>query len=197
MDFYKNWQSRVFSTGNRSKISRFMIVLPFCLLTLLESGFKNKFDDPGNEIVLRLEPGPENPRNSEGDFSNSFNYKNIGLYVRTDFTLGHTIYNYARGTLIGQFQGDNGLSKDLLRSWQKQGDVTNIPAFVYADQQVRNKLYRGGAGNTMFYEKGDYLAIRELTLTYDLPKALLKRAKISGLRLNVTGHNLLKGSFNF
>ena len=119
-----------------------------------------------------------------------FNYKNIGLYVRTDFTLGHTIYNYARGTLIGQFQGDNGLSKDLLRSWQKQGDVTNIPAFVYADQQVRNKLYRGGAGNTMFYEKGDYLAIRELTLTYDLPKALLKRAKISGLRLNVTGHNL-------
>ena len=125
-----------------------------------------------------------------GGFSNSFNYKNIGLYVRTDFTLGHTIYNYARGTLIGQFQGDNGLSKDLLRSWQKQGDVTDIPAFVYADQQVRNKLYRGGAGNTMFYEKGDYLAIRELTLTYDLPKTLLKRAKISGLRLNVTGHNL-------
>jgi TonB-linked SusC/RagA family outer membrane protein len=125
-----------------------------------------------------------------GGFSNSFNYKNIGLYVRTDFTLGHTIYNYARGTLIGQFQGDNGLSKDLLRSWQKQGDVTDIPAFVYADQQVRNKLYRGGGGNTMFYEKGDYLAIRELTLTYDLPKTLLKRAKISGLRLNVTGHNL-------
>lgn len=125
-----------------------------------------------------------------GGFSNSFNYKNIGLYIRTDFTLGHTIYNYTRGTLIGQFQGDNGLSKDLLRSWQKQGDVTDIPAFVYADQQVRNKLYRGGGGNTMFYEKGDYLAIRELTLTYDLPKTLLKRAKISGLRLNVTGHNL-------
>lgn len=125
-----------------------------------------------------------------GGFSNSFNYKNIGLYIRTDFTRGQTIYNYTNLTLIAQLQGDNGLSKDVLKSWQKQGDVTDIPAFVYADQQVRNKLYRGAVGNTKFYEKGDYLAIRELTLTYDLPKALLKRAKISGLRLNVTGHNL-------
>lgn len=125
-----------------------------------------------------------------GGFSNSFNYKNIGLYIRTDFTTGQTIYNYTNLTLIAQLQGDNGLSTDVLKSWQKQGDVTDIPAFVYADQQVRNKLYRGAVGNTKFYEKGDYLAIRELTLTYDLPKALLKRAKISGLRLNVTGHNL-------
>lgn len=125
-----------------------------------------------------------------GGFSNSFNYKNIGLYIRTDFTTGQTIYNYTNLTLIAQLQGDNGLSADVLKSWQKQGDVTDIPAFVYADQQVRNKLYRGAVGNTKFYEKGDYLAIRELTLTYDLPKNLLKRAKISGLRLNVTGHNL-------
>jgi len=125
-----------------------------------------------------------------GGFSNSFRYKNLGLYIRTDFTTGQTIYNYTRLSLIAQLQGDNGLSKEVLRSWQKQGDVTDIPQFVYADQQVRNKLFRNGGGNTEFYERGDYLAIRELTLTYDLPKALLQRVKISGLRLNVTGHNL-------
>lgn len=125
-----------------------------------------------------------------GGFSNSFRYKNFGLYIRTDFTTGQTIYNYTRLTLIAQLQGDNGLSKEVLKSWQKQGDVTDIPAFVYADQQVRNKLYRGAVGNTQFYEKGDYLAIRELTLSYDLPKTLLQRVKISGLKLNVTGHNL-------
>ena len=125
-----------------------------------------------------------------GGFSNSFSYKNFGLYIRTDFTRGHTIYNYTNLSLIAQLQGDNGLSKEVLKSWQKQGDVTDIPAFVYADQQVRNKLFRGAVGNTRFYEKGDYLAIRELTLTYDLPKTLLQRAKISSVRLNITGHNL-------
>ncbi len=125
-----------------------------------------------------------------GGFSNSFSYKNMGLYIRTDFTAGQTIYNYTNLTLIAQLQGDNGLSRELLKSWQKPGDVSELPVFVYADQQVRNKLYRGAAGTNRFYEKGDFLAIRELTFTYDVPKALLQKAKISSLRFNVTGHNL-------
>ncbi|WP_276346850.1 TonB-dependent receptor [Daejeonella sp. JGW-45] len=125
-----------------------------------------------------------------GGFSNSFSYKNMGLYIRTDFTAGQTIFNYTNLTMIAQLQGDNGLSKELLQSWQKPGDVSELPVFVYADQQVRNKLYRGAAGTTRFYEKGDFLAIRELTFTYDVPKALLQKAKISALRFNVTGHNL-------
>lgn len=125
-----------------------------------------------------------------GGFSNSFSYKNMGLYIRTDFTAGQTIFNYTNLTMIAQLQGDNGLSRELLQSWQKPGDVSELPVFVYADQQVRNKLYRGAAGTTRFYEKGDFLAIRELTFTYDVPKALLQKAKISALRFNVTGHNL-------
>lgn len=125
-----------------------------------------------------------------GGFSNYLTYKNFSLVVRTDFTVGQTIYNYTYASLIGQYQGDNGLSKDLLRSWEKPGDVTDIQQFVYADQQVRNKYYRGGAGNSKFYEKGDFLALREVTLSYDLPKSLLSKVKISGLRINVTGNNL-------
>lgn len=125
-----------------------------------------------------------------GGFSNSFSYKNMGLYIRTDFTAGQTVYNYTNLTMIAQLQGDNGLSRELLQSWQKPGDVSDLPVFVYADQQVRNKLYRNAAGTTRFYEKGDFLAIRELTFTYDVPKALLQKAKISALRFNVTGHNL-------
>lgn len=125
-----------------------------------------------------------------GGISNYFTYKNLSLSVRGDFTLGHTIYDYTRLTLIAQLQGDNGLSKELLTSWEKQGDVTNIPQFVYADQQVKNRMYRNGIGNSMFYEKGDYFSIREITLAYDLPKNILNRINISGVRVNMTGHNL-------
>ena len=113
MDFYKNWQSRVFSTGNRSKISRFMIVLPFCLLTLLESGFKNKFDDPGNEIVLRLEPGPENPRNSEGDFITLKDGRIMFVYSRYFGTNGG---DHSPAYLAARFSNDGGktwTSEDL------------------------------------------------------------------------------------
>jgi TonB-linked SusC/RagA family outer membrane protein len=125
-----------------------------------------------------------------GGFSSLISYKNLSLNVRTDFTLGQTILNYTRLTLIGQLQGDNALGSELLRSWRKQGDITDIPQFVYADQQVKNRMYRGGLGNTFYYEKGDFLALRELTLSYDLPKELLQKVKIAGLRVNVTGNNL-------
>lgn len=113
MDFYKNWQSRVFSTGNRSKISGFMIVLLFCLLTLLESGFKNKFDDPGKEIVLRLEPGPENPRNSEGDFITLKDGRIMFVYSRYFGTNGG---DHSPAYLAARFSNDGGktwTSEDL------------------------------------------------------------------------------------
>jgi Neuraminidase (sialidase) len=113
MDFYKNWQSKVFSTGNRSKISGFMIVLPFCLLTLLESGFKNKIDDPGKEIVLRLEPGPENPRNSEGDFITLKDGRIMFVYSRY---FGANGGDHSPAYLAARFSNDGGktwTSEDL------------------------------------------------------------------------------------
>lgn len=122
-----------------------------------------------------------------GGFTNSFAYKNIGLTVRMDYTTGHTIYNYTEATSVGQFQGENGLSTALLRSWQKQGDVTDIPRVYWADQQARSNIFRG---NSYYYEKGDYLALREVTLSYALPESIVKPLKISQLRFNVTGSNL-------
>ncbi|MEX2233903.1 MAG: TonB-dependent receptor [Cyclobacteriaceae bacterium] len=126
----------------------------------------------------------------QGGFSSSFSYKNLSLIVRTDYTVGHTIYNYTRLSMIAQLQGDNGLSSEVLRSWENQGDVTDIPQFVYADQQVRNKLYRNVTSNDMFYERGDFLALREVTLAYNLPMSLMQKVKIARARINVTGHNL-------
>ena len=103
-------------------------------------------DADGNNIINSRDMvyvGNQYPK-ATGGFSNAFSYKNLSLMVRMDYTLGQTIYNYVYGTLIGQFQGDNGLSKDLLRSWQKQGDVTDIPRFYWADQQASNNIYRDG-----------------------------------------------------
>ncbi|WGQ10604.1 TonB-dependent receptor [Pedobacter gandavensis] len=122
-----------------------------------------------------------------GGFTNTFNYKNFGLLVRFDYTAGHVIYNYTEAASVGQFQGENGLSSTVLRSWQKQGDVTDIPRFYWADQQARSNIFRG---NSYYYEKGDYLALREVTLSYVLPQAILNKLKIGQLRLNLSGSNL-------
>ncbi|ACU05770.1 SusC/RagA family TonB-linked outer membrane protein [Pedobacter heparinus] len=122
-----------------------------------------------------------------GGMASTMTYRNFDLYVRMDYTTGHTIYNYTRAMMIGQFVGENGFVSDVLRSWQTQGQQTDIPRIYWADQQAQNNLFRG---NSAYYEAGDFLALREVTLSYNFSPEFLKKIKIANLRLNATGSNL-------
>jgi TonB-linked SusC/RagA family outer membrane protein len=120
-----------------------------------------------------------------GGFSNYFTYKNFNLNIRTDFTLGHTIYNYARVVADGQLQGDLMPTKDYIdKSWKQQGDVTDVPRYLFQNSQ--GNISR----NSTYYEKGDFLCIREVSIGYTFPSAILKRIKVNGLRVHLTGNNL-------
>ena len=132
-----------------------------------------------------------------GGFSTTAAYKGLGLYARFDYTTGHTIYNYVRANMNGQFVGDVNATTDVLRSWIAQGDETDIPRYYWADQAAQANYWRGdprslsnGAGSSMNYERGDYLALREITLSYTAPAAWLEAIGIESLRFNVTGSNL-------
>lgn len=120
-----------------------------------------------------------------GGISNTLNYKRFGFTVRMDYMTGHTIYNYVRATTSAQLAGDLGLSSYAGQSWMQPGDVTDIPKLYYGDWQ-----YNIGRGVSTMYEKGDYLALREVTLSYELPIELLQRIRMKGLRVNVSGQNL-------
>lgn len=122
-----------------------------------------------------------------GGFNTTVSYKNFSFTARTDFAIGHTIYNYTRAQYIGQFQGDINIVDEVKSSWQQQGDVTNIPRYYWADQTVRSNIFRG---NSQYYEKGDYLALRELTFSYTLPASLAGRIGMSNARFYATGSNL-------
>lgn len=190
-DFYAYKHLRVFATDEEAANAPVDTNVPQPDKTKF-GGDVDFLDADGNNIIDSRDMvyvGNQFPT-ATGGFSSSMRYKGLSLNVRMDYTLGHSIYNYTYGTLLGQFQGDNGLSKDLLRSWQKQGDVTDIPRFYWADQQASNNLYRGGNATSFLYEKGDFLALREVTLSYSVPKPLVEKVKLTAVSLNVTGHNL-------
>lgn len=136
-----------------------------------------------------------------GGFNFDVAYKGFALNVRTDYSLGATIYNESRARFIGQFQGNYGLLTESLQSWQKEGDITDVPRYRWADQTNQNNLFRSEAsgaayntnmfqGNSRYYESGDFLCLREITLAYTLPKSFLEKVKLSSARLFVTGNNL-------
>lgn len=122
-----------------------------------------------------------------GGLSNSLAFKGAELYVRMDYTAGHTIYNETRARLLGQFSGQMNFSTEALQSWQKQGDVTEVPRIYWADQNVQSNLWRG---NSRYYEQGDFLALREITLSYYLPSSVISKIKLNNVRVYVSGSNL-------
>ncbi len=136
-----------------------------------------------------------------GGFNFDVNYKGLSLTVRTDYSLGATIYNEARARFVGQFQGNYGLLAESLQSWQNEGDITNVPRYRWADQTNQNNLFRSEAsgagyntnmfqGNSRYYESGDYLCIREITVSYTIPKSIIDKVKLASVRVYLTGSNL-------
>lgn len=122
-----------------------------------------------------------------GGFSNTLSFKNFNLGIRLDYATGHTIYNWSRAEQLAQYGAFGNVIDEVLHSWQKQGDITDVPRYYWADQQGQMNIARG---NSRYYEKGDYLALREVTLSYNLPAKLLQKVKINSSRIYVTGNNL-------
>lgn len=120
-----------------------------------------------------------------GGFTNTIEYKNLFLTIRTDFTGGHTIYNYPRVFADGQLQTDALPTKEFLaKSWKKQGDITMVPRYIWGNQQQNLRPHSAN------YEKADFLCLREITLGYTISPTLLKKIGFKSVRLNITGNNL-------
>ena len=133
-----------------------------------------------------------------GGFSTTFGYKGLSLYARFDYALGHTIYNDLAARSMGQYQGAFNIITDVKKTWSEENPNSDLPKFYYADQLSKKNITRsnnaGTAANnnsSRFYEKGDYLALREITLSYDLPRKWVNKAYMQDASVYVTGQNLL------
>jgi hypothetical protein len=129
-----------------------------------------------------------------GGISNYINYKNFTLGIRMDYTLGHTKYDWSRALILAEYGTRSGLTADVYNSWQAPGDDAQYPQIYWADQQTQRNIARTqgdiNGGNSIFYQSGSFLALRELTLSYSFPIDKIQKIGLSNLSLNVTGNNL-------
>jgi TonB-linked SusC/RagA family outer membrane protein len=144
---------------------------------------RNDTIDSRDQVYL----GNVNPKYT-GGFSLSASYKGLSLYTRFEFAIGHTIYNDLVARTLGNYQGTFNYI-----DWQKKGfsgdnSMSDIPKVYYADQvgapagkknytRANNANGVLNGNNSRFYEKGDYLACREITLSYEFTKTLLSKTK--------------------
>ncbi len=134
-----------------------------------------------------------------GGFSTTLTYKNVSLYGRFDYAVGHTILNMVAMRSLGQSVGFKNIISEGLNSWTPDNRDTDIPKLYYDDSSNKKNIYRNSTGSDMtsadnrssrFYEKGDYLALRELTLSWQIPAQWTAKAGISAASVYVTGQNL-------
>ena len=137
-----------------------------------------------------------------GGFTFNISYKGLSLYSRFEFATGHTIYNDLVARTLGNYQGTFNYFDLQKKAWSPTNTITDVPKVYYADQvaaPVGKKNYTRSnnanvalnSNNSRFYEKGDYLASREITLSYEIPKNILSKTRvIRQSRVYVSGNNL-------
>ncbi|WP_266367578.1 SusC/RagA family TonB-linked outer membrane protein [Tellurirhabdus rosea] len=112
-----------------------------------------------------------------GGFDNTFKYGNLDLGIFLQFQGGNYIYNGTQAGLRDQRPWNN--HSDVLRRWQKAGDVTDIPRPVLNDN-ISNGSATPISENV---EKGDFIRGRNIMLGYTLRNSFLKQANIASLRI--------------
>jgi TonB-linked SusC/RagA family outer membrane protein len=119
-----------------------------------------------------------------GGWDNTFRYKNFDLNVLLTYQFGFYVYYGSNAGLHDQRFWNNAV--DVLTAWKKPGDITTVPRPVYGDN-VSN-----GSGLPMSYNafKGDFVKVKNLTLSYNFSSSLINKAKMSSARIFVSGQNL-------
>lgn len=123
-----------------------------------------------------------------GGITLSLSWKSLSLTSRMDYALGHTLVDNKTPWIMGGAQGSYNtidLSKD---SWTPENPNAKYPTYVYADQFGKRNYCR--ANNSLFVYKGDYLAFREVTLSYSLPTNWITKAGLKTCELSLTAQNL-------
>jgi TonB-linked SusC/RagA family outer membrane protein len=127
--------------------------------------------------------GNTNPK-VYGGWDNTFSYKGFELNVLMTYQFGFYVYYGTNAGLHDQRFWNN--HRDVLTAWKKPGDVTTVPKPVYLDN-VSN-----GSGLPMSYNafKGDFVKLKNVMFSYNLPAKVIGKAKLNSARIFVAGQNL-------
>jgi TonB-linked SusC/RagA family outer membrane protein len=119
-----------------------------------------------------------------GGWDNTFRWKDLELNVLLTYQFGFSVYYGSNAGLHDQRFWNN--AKDVLTAWKKPGDITTVPKPVYLDN-ISN-----GSGLPMSYNvfKGDFVKLKNVSISYNIPVKLLSKAGISSARFYLSGQNL-------
>ncbi|MEX1240362.1 MAG: TonB-dependent receptor [Cyclobacteriaceae bacterium] len=125
-----------------------------------------------------------------GGITNNFTYRNFNLSIFFFATLGQEVFNFG----LAQWKYDlsssefNKLKEVATDRWTGPGTSNDIPRAGYKPVNITDGP--DGAIDRMV-EDASFLKLRNITLTYNLPKSLLSRVGINNANIYLQGNNLM------
>jgi len=127
-----------------------------------------------------------------GGMTNSMSYKNFQFSFQVYVFWGNMIYDeygYLQKTdaNLGFSDQSNGLSRyEFNRRWTTPGQVTDVPKPVFLGTQSSAGSYE----STRFLYDGSYVRLRNVSLSYTLPKTFIARASVTSAKAYLRAQNL-------
>ncbi|MFI0429399.1 SusC/RagA family TonB-linked outer membrane protein [Mariniflexile sp. HMF6888] len=127
-----------------------------------------------------------------GGFSNSFRYKDFNLSINTVYNLGHVMRKDVNSDYSSLLETVP--HSDFTNRWKNPGDelVTDIPSYDSTG------TFTGNTRDVNYYMKGNtnvldasYIKLRDITLSYGIPKNVLDKLKVDNLTFRVSVSNLM------
>lgn len=119
-----------------------------------------------------------------GGITNAFSYKGFDFSFLLTYQLGGQVYDGVYASLMSSGTYGTALHEDILKRWQKAGDITNVPRM----DNARTSDF--GAQSDRFLIDASYLSINSINVGYTLPNRILSKLTARGARIYISGENL-------
>ena len=129
-----------------------------------------------------------------GGLNTQVSWNGIFVHINSNFMYGNQIYNFTRQSsdADGAYTGYNQLSIENSRQgwsrWSKPGDIATHPKPMLNGNNSANQI------SSRYLEDGSYFRIKNLTVGYDFPQQLIKKAHMTKCRIYFTADNLFTAS---
>lgn len=148
-------------------------------------------DDDGNKYWVETEDEQEAMASRQitgnripllyGSFTNDFKYRNFDLSVMCTYSIGGKMLDGVYRSMMYAYYQGQAIHVDRAKAWKYPGDVTDIPRLEF------NKTYVVTDKDLV---SASYFGIKNITLGYTVPSALLRLAGMESVRMFATADNL-------
>ncbi|MDL2245808.1 TonB-dependent receptor [Parabacteroides sp. OttesenSCG-928-J18] len=124
-----------------------------------------------------------------GSFTTSFRYRDFELSGLFTYQMGGKMIDYSYNSLMSFGTSPSALHVDILKSWRPEDASTGVDPNGIPTMNTTLSTFNN-ATSSRHLISSDYFVVKNVTLSYSIPRKVLKQIGLNGVTLSASGENL-------